>query len=85
MCIEDGPLTPIEIENVSREVERDVEDLVREMEMECSLDRAKSARQPPSRGLAYAVISDFAASKEKTRYELAQHLQSAKLLDTSQK
>ena len=62
-----------------------MEDLVREMEMEYSLDRAKSARQPPSKGLAYAVISDFAASKGKTRYELAQYLQSAKLPDTSQR
>ena len=85
ICIEDGPLTPVEIENVSREVEMDVEDLVREMELEYSLDKAKSAQQHPSRGLAYVVISDFAASKEKTRYELARYLQSAKLLDTSQK
>ena len=70
---------------MSREVERDVEDLAREMEMEYSLDKAKSARKPPSRGLAHVMISDFAASKEKTRYELAQYLQSAKFLDTSQK
>lgn len=70
---------------MSREVERDVEDLVREMEMEYSLDEAKRARQHPSRGLAYSVISEFAASKPKTRYELAQYLKSAQLLDTSQK
>ena len=70
---------------MSREVERDVENLAREMEMEYSLDRAKSARQTRHRDLAYAVISDFATSKEKTRYELVQYLQSAKLPDISQR
>lgn len=84
MELKDDALTEIEIENVSKEISDDrVEDLVREMEMEYSLEEAKKDR--PSQGLAYAVISDFVENEDGTRYKLAQFLKSANFVNTSRK
>lgn len=84
--IDDGPLTDNEIENVSSEVEQGggLMDLVKEMEMEYSLDEATHARGS-SRRLAYAVISDFAENENGTRYNLARFLRSANWSDLSRR
>ena len=84
MQIKDGRLTSTEIKNISRAIESDVEDLMEEMEMEYSLKRAKTARNPRM-GLAHIVISDFAAEKDGNRYKLAQLLNSAGFFDVAEK
>ena len=61
-----------------------MEDLVKNMEMEFSLEKAKTDRNRRME-LAYTVISDFAASKEGTRYKLAQYLNSARFFDVARK
>lgn len=83
--IEDGPLTKNEVENVSKGIECGcLEDLVEVMEMQYSLEEAKKA-QDRSKSLAHAVISDFAKRERETRYKLAQFLQAANFIDTSQR
>ena len=87
MQIEDGLLTKNEVEQISREIERrenGLEDLVREMEMEYSLEEVKKARDS-GRGLAYAVISDYAVRERGTRYKLAQFLRTVRFVYVSQK
>ena len=68
------------MENVSKDVQRGcLEDLVRVMEMEYSLDEAKRA-QYRSKGLAHAVISDYAKKERETRHKLAHFLKTANFL-----
>ena len=67
-------MTQNEIENVSLKVETRVTDLVEEMEMEYSCEKAKESSQ----GLAHAVISDFAIKEDGKRYKLAQFLEASK-------
>ena len=71
--IEDGCLTEIEIENVSREVESQLVDLVKVMEMEYSFNEAVNSYDSTG-GVAYAVIYDFTHIEGDTRYELAHHM-----------
>jgi GTPase SAR1 family protein len=82
--IENGRLTSTEIRNIATAIENDVEDLAQEMEMEYSLERARTARNPLL-GFAYTVISDFAASRDGTRYKLAQFLHSTRFFNVAQK
>ena len=84
MPVPDGALTEYEIENVSREVKDHVELLAEEMEMEYSLEEAKSSRRP-TQDLAYSLIADFAESKDGTRSKLVQFLRSANFPDTARR
>ena len=70
------------MENVSREVESQLVDLVNVMEMEYSFNDALNAYDS-TRGVAYAVISDFTHIEGGTRYQLASHLRSVNYLDIS--
>ena len=69
---------------IERGGESGLEELVREMEMEYSLEEAKKARDS-SRGFAYAVISDYAERERGTRYKLAQFLRAVRFVDASRK
>ena len=84
MPVPDGALTEYEIENVSREVKDHVELLAEEMEMEYSLEEAKSSRRP-TQDFAYSLIADFAESKDGTRNKLVQFLRSANFPDTARR
>ena len=84
MSVPDDVLTESEIENVSREVKDHVELLAIEMEMEYSLEEAKSSRRP-TQDFAYSLIADFAESKDGTRNKLVQFLRSANFPDTARK
>ena len=81
--IEDVPLTHQEIQQASRVIASDYEDIAEEMEMQYSLksvEKEKERREP-----AYAVISDFVEGEGGTRYELAQFLENAGYIDLSRK
>ena len=75
----------IEIENVAKAVENNLEHLVKEMEMEYSVREAVNSLDS-TRGIAYTVISDFAHVEHGgTRHKLAKFLRSANLTNTSLK
>ena len=82
--MEDGPLTDIEVEYISREVESGLMDLVLEMEMEYCLDEEITSHNP-SGNLAYALVSGYAEREHGTRSKLAKYLQTAGFSPTSQK
>ena len=82
--VEDGPLTDIEVEYISREVESGLMDLVLEMEMEYCLDEELTSHNP-SEYLAYALVSGYAEREHGTRSKLAKFLQTAGFSPTSQK
>ena len=82
--VEDGPLTDIEVEYISREVESGLMDLVLEMEMEYCLDEELTSHNP-SGNLAYALFSGYAEIERGTRSKLAKYLQTAGFSPTSQK
>ena len=80
--IEDGRLTKSETENVSREVENRLGDLVMEMEMVYSFSEAVNCLNP-SPDPSKSVITDFAEGNDGTRYRLAEFLTAAKFHNTS--
>ena len=79
--VEDGPLTGIEVEYISREVESGLMDLVLEMEMEYCLDEELTSHNP-SDYLAYALLSGF---ERGTCSKLAKYLYSAGFFTTSRR
>ena len=84
--VNDGSLTNSEIMNVSKDLEDGAIDrLVKVMEMEYSLEKARMYSQNQERSLAYTIITDFAMKERNSRYMLAQFLLEAKLFDTHEK